>query len=173
MKVQQPQSKTSHFCDSFQSYKCFAYLPVINAASSYLIPEARHCQNIWRWLELRHVRSCRACHFNPYQEQVFINIEGLHKILLEIGASKICVVPTLSKSWTFAKQPPRRPCGGPRPCPPSSLSYCSSSTYKHLARCRWISFNIHESSTWHEYFQHEIPNPKKWWETHKWTNRIS
>ena len=69
--------------------------------------------------------------------------------------------------------PPRRPCGGPRPCPPSSLIYCSSSTYKHLARCRWISFNIHESSTSHEYFQHEIPNPKKWWGTHKWTNRIS
>ena len=46
--------------------------------------------------------------------------------------------------------PPRRPCGGPRPCPPSSLIYCSSSTYKHLARCRWISFNIHESSTSHE-----------------------
>ena len=54
MKVQQPESQTSHFCDTVQSYKCFAYLPVINAASSYLIPDAKHWQNIWRWLELRH-----------------------------------------------------------------------------------------------------------------------
>ena len=43
MKVQQPESQTSQFGDTIQSFKCFAYLPVMNAASSYLIPEARHC----------------------------------------------------------------------------------------------------------------------------------
>ena len=46
MKVQQPESQTSHFCDTVQSFQCFADLPVINAASSYLIPDAKHWQNI-------------------------------------------------------------------------------------------------------------------------------